>query len=63
MQTGTVIFFNDWKGFGFIKSSDGKELQVHVSGLRSGLIREADSVTFDVKEGKKGPMAVNVRRL
>jgi CspA family cold shock protein len=61
MQTGTVKFFNDAKGIGFITLSDGsKDIFVHVSGLRDD-IREGDSVTFDVEEGKKGPMAVNVK--
>ncbi len=62
MQTGTVKFFNEAKGFGFIKSDDGaKEYFVHASGLKEK-VKENDSVTFDVEEGQKGPMAVNVTK-
>ena len=61
MQQGTVKFFNETKGFGFITPNDGgKEVFVHVSGL-IGQIREADSVEYEVEDGKKGPSAVNVR--
>lgn len=61
MNNGTVKFFNATKGFGFIKE-DGtnKEYFVHVSGLIDE-IRENDEVTFDLKEGKKGLNAVNVK--
>lgn len=58
---GTVKFFNESKGFGFIIPSDGgNEVFVHVSGLIDQ-IRENDSVTFDVQDGRKGPNAVNVK--
>jgi CspA family cold shock protein len=58
---GTVKFFNETKGFGFITPSNGgKELFVHSSGLIDN-IRENDSVTYDVEEGRKGPNAVNVK--
>ncbi|SDT33441.1 cold-shock DNA-binding protein family [Mucilaginibacter mallensis] len=61
MATGTVKFFNESKGFGFITPSNGgKEIFVHVTGLID-TIRENDEVTFDVEEGKKGPGAVNVK--
>ncbi len=60
MEKGTVKFFNDAKGFGFIKSESGKEVFVHSSGLVDK-IRENDNVTFDITEGKKGPSAVNVK--
>lgn len=61
MKTGTVKFFNDEKGFGFIKDSDtGKDVFVHVSGLKDE-IKEDDEVTFEVEEGRKGPNAVNVK--
>jgi len=61
MQTGTVKFFNESKGFGFITPSNGgSELFVHVTGLKD-TIRENDSVEFDVEQGKKGPNAVNVK--
>ncbi|MBM3401772.1 MAG: cold-shock protein [Bacteroidetes bacterium] len=60
METGTVKFFNESKGFGFITLEDGKEIFVHVSGLKQD-IRQNDKVEFDVEEGKKGLSAVNVR--
>lgn len=62
MNKGTVKFFNEAKGFGFIKAEDGQEVFVHASGLVHE-IRENDVVTFDVQDGKKGPSAVNVTRV
>jgi cold shock protein len=62
MKEGTVKFFNETKGFGFVKeTATGQEYFVHVSGLLVDTIREKDEVTFDLKEGKKGLNAVNVR--
>jgi cold shock protein len=62
MNTGTVKFFNNSKGFGFIKDdASDKEYFVHVSGLKDE-IKENDKVTFDLQEGKKGLNAVNVKR-
>ncbi len=61
MNTGVVKFFNDAKGFGFIKDNGtGKEYFVHVSGVIDQ-IKEGDAVTFEVGEGKKGPIAVDVK--
>ncbi len=61
MKKGTVKFFNNSKGFGFIKEDGtGEEFFVHVSGLKQD-IRENDNVTFDVQQGKKGLNAVNVQ--
>jgi CspA family cold shock protein len=60
MQEGTVKFFNETKGFGFIRPENGEDLFVHHSGLM-GEIRENDRVTFDVQEGRKGLNAVNVK--
>ncbi|MBT3384403.1 MAG: cold shock domain-containing protein, partial [Prolixibacteraceae bacterium] len=61
MSKGTVKFFNDAKGFGFIsEEGSSKEHFVHVSGLIDE-IREGDSVEFDLQEGKKGLNAVNVK--
>jgi len=63
MQKGTVKFFNESKGFGFItEEGSNKEHFVHVTGLIDE-IREEDEVEFDLKEGKKGLNAVNVRVL
>ena len=60
MQEGTVKFFNEEKGFGFITPNNGgSEVFVHVSGLTES-IRENDKVTFNVEEGRRGPNAVNV---
>lgn len=61
MQEGTVKFFNESKGFGFITPSNGSEdIFVHVTGLNSE-IRENDKVVYEVQQGKKGLNAVNVR--
>ncbi|WP_026808407.1 cold-shock protein [Arenibacter latericius] len=61
MGKGTVKFFNDAKGFGFIvEEGSEKEHFVHVSGLIDE-IREGDEVEFELKEGRKGLNAVNVR--
>jgi cold shock protein len=61
MKEGKVKFFNETKGFGFIKDTEsGKEYFVHVSGLVDE-IRENDDVTFDLQEGRKGLNAVNVK--
>jgi len=61
MSKGTVKFFNESKGFGFIvEEGSNKEHFVHVSGLIDE-IRENDEVEFDLKEGRKGLNAVNVK--
>lgn len=63
MQEGTVKFFNEEKGFGFITPSNGKEdIFVHVTGLISE-IQEKDKVTYDVVDGRKGLNAVNVKHI
>lgn len=59
MNKGTVKFFNETKGFGFIKDDNGQEIFVHVTGLKEE-IRENDEVVYDVQDGKKGLNAVNV---
>jgi CspA family cold shock protein len=62
MNRGTVKFFNDSKGFGFITDEESnKEYFVHANGLVDE-IRENDEVTFDLEEGRKGLNAVNVRQ-
>lgn len=61
MQKGTVKFFDGTKGFGFITDGDsGKEFFVHSSGVVNS-IKDGDDVTFDIQEGKRGPVAGNVR--
>jgi len=61
MNKGTVKFYNESKGFGFIKDTvSSKEYFVHSTGIKES-IRENDSVTFDLEEGKKGLNAVNVK--
>ncbi|OKL39606.1 MULTISPECIES: cold-shock protein [Pontibacter] len=62
MNRGKVKFFNGEKGFGFIKDENtDQEYFVHVTGLIDE-IRENDDVTFELKEGRKGLNAVNVKR-
>lgn len=62
-MNGTVKFFNNNKGFGFIAAEDGKEYFVHISGISEGVeLRDDDSVTFDVEDGDRGPKAVNVNK-
>lgn len=61
MKEGTVKFFNTTKGFGFIKDSEtNEEYFVHVTGLIDE-IKQDDFVTYELKEGKKGLNAVNVK--
>lgn len=61
MINGTVKFFNDSKGYGFITPDDGgKDVFVHVNGLNGTQIKEGDKVTFETEEGRKGLNAVNV---
>jgi CspA family cold shock protein len=63
MPTGTVKWFNDDKGYGFIELDEGggKDAFVHVSAIAPGArIAEGDKVTFELEDGAKGPQAVNV---
>lgn len=61
MSNGTVKFFNDGKGFGFITPDEGgKDVFVHANGLNGQTITEGDKVSYDVEEGQKGLNAVNV---
>jgi len=60
IKKGTVTFFNDSKGYGFIRNSETQEsVFVHVNGLKTQ-IKEGDKVTFEVEKGQKGPTAVRV---
>lgn len=63
MINGTVKWFNDRKGFGFIEQEDGPDVFVHqtainATGFRS--LNEGDRVTFEIEQGQKGPAAANV---
>jgi len=60
MNKGTVKFFNETKGFGFIKEEGGEEHFVHISGLIDE-VREGDNVEFELENGKKGLNAVRVK--
>lgn len=63
MLTGTVKFYDDTKGFGFIIADDNQEeIFVHQTGLIHE-IQEGDQVQFNIKAGKKGPNAVDVTRV
>lgn len=63
MPNGTVKWFNDKKGFGFIEQENGPDVFVHHSAINaSGFksLKEGDRVTFDIEQGQKGPSAANV---
>ncbi len=63
MPNGTVKWFNDRKGFGFIENDDGGDVFVHHTGIQgSGFksLSEGERVSFDIEQGEKGPKAVNV---
>ncbi len=64
MASGKVKWFNDAKGYGFIETSDGKDIFVHFSAIQSDgfkSLSEGQPVTFEVVDGAKGPQASNVQ--
>ena len=66
MPQGTVKWFNDQKGYGFITAEDGKDVFVHHSGIESEgfkSLQEGDRVSFEIEQGAKGPSAVKVKKL
>jgi CspA family cold shock protein len=63
MANGTVKWFNDKKGYGFIEQEDGPDVFVHQSEIKGAgfrTLKEGERVRFDIEQGEKGPAAVNV---
>jgi CspA family cold shock protein len=66
MNQGTVKWFNDHKGFGFISCEDGSDVFVHHTSIKGDgykSLAEGDTVSFDTENGPKGPKAINVVKL
>ncbi|KPK02305.1 MAG: cold-shock protein [Nitrospira bacterium SG8_35_4] len=66
MAKGTVKWFDETKGYGFITGEDGKDIFVHYSSIQGGgfkSLAEGDAVSYEVEKGDKGPKAVNVEKI
>ena len=66
MINGTVKWFNESKGFGFISRDEGSDVFVHYSSIAGGGFKsllEGDSVSFEIEDGPKGPKAINVEKM
>ena len=66
MSIGSVKWFNDAKGYGFITGEDGKDVFAHFSAINSDgfkSLKEGDKVEYDIVEGEKGPQAANIVKL
>jgi cold shock protein len=66
MANGTVKWFNDKKGFGFITGDDGSDVFVHFSSIHDSGFKslvDGDNVSFEIEQGPKGPKAINVVKL
>ncbi|MBW2183630.1 MAG: cold-shock protein [Deltaproteobacteria bacterium] len=64
MVKGTVKWFNDKKGYGFLSREDGEDVFVHYSAIEKGgfkTLKEGQNVEFEIQDGPKGPQAVNVK--
>lgn len=66
-KTGVVKWFNDEKGYGFISCDEGNDIFVHHSQVKEKGpdkdLHEGENVTFDIGEGEKGPMAINIQKI
>ena len=61
---GTIKWFNERRGYGFIQSEDNKEIFVHKNALELGIyLEEGDAVEFEVAQSEKGPNAINVKKI
>lgn len=64
VHTGTVLFYNDTRGWGFIKDSAGRDIFFHVTGLENEMVHKNDQVTFKIGQCKDGrPLAIEIIKL